>query len=128
MYDTVSDSVECFDRAENVGIAQHPEEQREGLMVILYRGVVGEFAAPAPQLPVPFRLSDTLYENGGDTLPADEVLTLDRRASGVEDKDIHCSAPLFSLCCAWIAVMATVLTISSTRQPRLRSLTGSRSP
>jgi len=38
--------------------------------------------------------------------------------------------PYFSplIACAWIAVIATVLTMSGTVQPRLRSLTGLRSP
>ena len=48
--------------------------------------------------------------------------------AGVDDKDFQSLSfsdfILTYLCCAWIAVMATVLMISSTVQPRLRSLTG----
>src|SRR5690606_16886500 len=51
-----------------------------------------------------------------------EELVLQRRRAGVEDQDgAHAVA---SSPCAWMAVIATVFTMSSTSAPRDRSLTG----
>ncbi len=66
---------------------------------------------------------DPLHQAGGENRSIGHVeqLVLDRRASGVEDQDSH-HAPFIDW--AWMAVMATVLTMSVTVHPRLRSLTG----
>src|SRR5690606_14210545 len=73
----------------------------------------------------PLILPDALDEPGGDddALLRLDQLVLDRGRAGVDDKDggAHCCS---SLACAWMAVMATVLTMSWTRAPRERSLTG----
>src|SRR5690606_3080452 len=84
-------------------------------------GVLSPEGVPQP----PHVLPDALDETGGDDdarVGLDE-LVLDRGRAGVDDEDgpVHCcSSPAW----AWIAVMATVLTMSWTRAPRDRSLTG----
>src|SRR5690625_4236670 len=70
--------------------------------------------------------TDTLDEAGGDDdarLRLDE-LVLDGGGAGVDDEDggAHCCCSWVA--CAWMAVMATVLTMSWTSAPRERSLTG----
>src|SRR5690606_31185761 len=75
----------------------------------------------------------------GEPDPLDEALrqhpslfdvaqfVLERRRSRVDDEDeTHADAPCCGAAapCAWIAVIATVLTMSSTSAPRERSLMG----
>src|SRR5690606_28084376 len=73
-------------------------------------------------------LADPLDQSLGVHLsgPRVDELVLERGRSGVDDEDhgglrcrrAHCGPP------AWRAVIATVLTMSRTRAPRERSLTG----
>ena len=69
------------------------------------------------------RLADPLDEAVRERLAPLEVdqPVLQRRRAAVEDEDAQAS-------CAWIAVIATVFTMSATVAPRERSFTGLRSP
>ena len=71
------------------------------------------------------RLADALDDPGGGDRPGVgvEQLVFERGRAGVEDQDEGAHRPT-----AWIAVMATVLTMSWTSAPRERSLTGWRRP
>src|SRR5690606_14001540 len=72
-------------------------------------------------------LADALDEPPHPVVGRVEVddLVLEARRSGVEHEDARAHAPAP---CAWIAVTAMVLTMSRTRAPRERSLTGLFSP
>ncbi len=73
------------------------------------------------------RLTDAFHESGrgnGAGVGVDE-LVLERGRTSVDDQDEGTGAHRPA---AWIAVMATVLTMSWTRAPRDRSLTGLLSP
>ena len=71
----------------------------------------------------PARFADSLDGSTRQQGPLTHVeeLVLDRRASRVENQNLHDSLDGVWAC---IAVTATVLTMSVTVQPRLRSLTG----
>src|SRR5690606_8572313 len=80
-------------------------------------------------------LPDPLEQPDGERLLGLDVdqLVLDRRRSRVDDQDVLAHMLSFVLvvpatACAWMAVMATVLTMSCTSAPRERSFTGLRSP
>src|SRR5690606_12487116 len=80
-------------------------------------------------------LADPLEEADGECLPRLDVdqLVLDRRRPGVDDEDVLTHVVSLVLlealsAWAWMAVIATVLTMSCTRAPRERSLTGFRRP
>ena len=62
------------------------------------------------------------HKQGGETVEFDE-LVLQRRGTRVDDEDDAHEASA-----AWIAVMATVFTMSATSAPRDRSFTGLFSP
>ena len=85
------------------------------------RGPVGAVGVLALALPDPFQ------QPGGEDREVGglEYFVLDRGASRIDDHDLHEPDPLS---CAWMAVMATVFTMSVTVAPRLRSLTGRLSP
>src|SRR5258708_38983137 len=75
------------------------------------RGVVGDRPLTDPfDDPIGHHLARIRFDDG----------VFHRRRSGVEHQD----RAGHHLSCAWIAVMATVLTMSSTRAPRDRSFTG----
>ena len=73
----------------------------------------------------PLGLADALDEPGrrGRTGVHVDQLVLERRRTAVDDQD-DAHATLRLAPCAWIAVMAMVLTMSSTSAPRDRSLIG----
>ena len=78
-------------------------------------------------------LADALHQTHRETAAVAHVqqLVLQRRGAGVEDEYTgggHCFEALSVGCWAWIAVMATVVTMSCTSAPRERSLTGLRRP
>ena len=82
--------------------------------------VGGGVHQPATALTDPLHRSRRRRRTG---VPIDEAV-LERRGAGVDDEDVGAhDRP-----CAWIAVMAMVLTMSRTVAPRDRSLTGLRSP
>ncbi|SKV90778.1 Uncharacterised protein [Mycobacteroides abscessus subsp. abscessus] len=75
-------------------------------------------------------LADALHQsvsNHSARFRLDELI-FDRGRAAVEDQNRPAGAHDCFLSCAWIAVMATVLTMSSTNAPRERSLMGLRSP
>src|SRR5690606_21591569 len=77
--------------------------------------------------------ADPLDESRGQRVVRVDVdeLVLDRGGAGVDDEDERAHrvpSEGVSSAWAWIAVMATVLTMSWTRAPRDRSLTGLRRP
>src|SRR4029078_4092109 len=78
-------------------------------------------------------LADPLHQPGGRTGAVQHVDELVLHGGGprVQDEDQrsfgHCSAPSTGRC-DWMAVIATVLTMSSTSAPRDRSFTGLRRP
>jgi hypothetical protein len=72
-------------------------------------------------------LADALDQPGGEARPAGRVeqLVLDRRRARVEDEDGPAHEPRrVRMAWAWMAVIATVFTMSRTDAPRERSLTG----
>ena len=75
---------------------------------------------PAVFQPAP-ALADTVEHARSQHAPGVhlEQLVFYRRAAAVDHQNLHAQS-----FCAWIAVIATVLTMSGTVQPRLRSLTG----
>ena len=85
-------------------------------------GFVDPVNMPALLFPNP------VEEAGGDDgeIGSLEDLILNRTAFRVDHHDFQLPAP-FS-CCAWMAVIATVFTMSVTVAPRLRSFTGRLSP
>ena len=69
------------------------------------------------------RLTDAIQAAATQYLSVRHVddAVLNGGTSGIDDQNVHAPA---ARSCAWMAVIATVLTISATVQPRLRSLTG----
>src|SRR5690348_16020851 len=83
------------------------------------------------------RLADALDQAGAEPTAVGHVdqLVLDRGGAGVENEyaggvrhDCCSFASSAAACWAWMAVMATVLTMSWTNAPRDRSFTGLRRP
>ena len=104
-----------FERVEH-----HPERRR-----VLRDGERGLPRAARPRVAdVPGALADALDQPGGKRRLARSVdqLVLERRRAAVDHQ--HRAHEI----AAWIAVIATVLTMSSTSAPRDRSLIGLRRP
>src|SRR5690606_1686245 len=105
-----------------------------------HRGaVVGDVDVAAVRLavdrvrdPAAARAADALDEPDGERGAVGGVdhLVLERGGAGVDDQHAlaHADASCPETACAWIAVIATVLTMSCTSAPRERSLTGRRRP
>src|SRR6478735_3632990 len=116
VHDPVADGAQArCGEVDAVGaeVIRHP---REG------SGVVGDAAAG---------FADALDGAAGLLLTGlgHDELVLQRRRPGVEHEDGSGGVGHARSCCwAWTAVMATVLTMSSTSAPRERSLTGLRRP
>src|SRR5690606_38577826 len=82
-------------------------------------------------LQVPHRFADAFDQAGAEHLLGRHVdeLVLQRRGARIDDEhDAHAVASCAPTCCAWIAVIATVLMMSLTSAPRDRSLMGFASP
>ncbi len=112
-------------RVEHTRVGELGERECETRAVI--GDPLGAFArltagsARQPSLVLADALDEPLREHVS-RLGVDE-LELDRRRARIDDEDsaVHASVSFF---CAWIAVIATVLTMSWTSAPRERSLTG----
>ncbi len=126
VHDAVADCDEVTQPgAAGVELAQHELEGRAVVGEVgghldgrLARNVVPQSRA---------RLPDPLDESprGDGAVGGIDQLVLQARRPGVDHQDVRHSG---LTCCAWMAVMATVLMMSGTVQPRERSFTGRRSP
>ncbi len=109
---------------------QLPQDHLQCLMVVCYphrHTLFPGFVQQGRRAPL---LTDPFHQPGNnlpDTVADVKEGIFQGGAAGVEDKEFHARCSPFSMA-AWTAVMAIVWTISSTRQPRLRSLTGFRMP
>ena len=103
----------------------------QGVLERRKRAFLGVFAAGCPMRQPSGRLADPLHLAGRGRhsgLAVDQAV-LQRRRAGVDDQHVRRHSGVPGACfCAWIAVMAIVLTMSRTPVPRDRSFTGLRRP
>ena len=113
------------------GILQGFHDQGHALLVVAHPLLLADLALVAgsgdDMLEAAGGLADALQQAGAEHLLVRvelEDLVLDGGTAGVDDENLHACLSAW----AWMAVMITVLTISVTVQPRLRSFTGLRMP
>ncbi len=109
-----------------------PQQPAEGVLVVGDHATLDDgLDAGRLVLRLAGRLADALDQAGREGRAGVDVdeLVLEARRAGVDDEDGagHARCPAASAC-AWIAVIAMVLTMSLTSAPRERSLTGLFSP
>ncbi len=126
--DSMSDADELAAIFRYTAVAEQAHDSVEGGGVIPERAVGDLFVERPRRIPLSVnesaaRLADPLCGSVRQqgALAHLEELILDRRASGVENQNPHDS---LDGVWAWMAVTATVFTMSGTVHPRLRSLTG----
>ena len=125
VYDTMADADQFISTRNFAGLAQRIGDPGESLPVVVHLSFSQCFAGVCVSLrsvcqAAPF-LANSLQQARCQRLALlhFEQLVLDRRAARVQYEHFHDTSA-----CAWIAVIATVFTISATLQPLLRSLTG----